>query len=167
VRLAISKATQEPQDVASQTLRQLEIQQGYQRIQLEMAGGDNLLTIATSAGKRGDKAMVAAPRVYAPALLISQDAEPALADAVERALALAETPFMGQTQLVCRDLTHELEVGGSNLTGCAAQARSVVSGVHAMSYFSAWRQGGSLSIAEAVPGVPTSTASRGGYQPIY
>ena len=120
VRAAISRATQEPQDVAAQTLRELQIQQGYQRIQLQMTGGDNLLTIATQAGKQGDKAVIQALRVYTPALLVSMDANAGMADAAERALALAETPFMGQTQLVCRDLSDELEVGSNNLTGAAA-----------------------------------------------
>jgi len=109
VRAAISAATQQPQDVASQTLYELQVARGYQSIQLQLASGNNLLTIAREAGKRQDKAVIQALRVYAPSLVASQDLDDSMVDAAERAIALSETPFMSQTQLVCRDLTSELE----------------------------------------------------------
>jgi hypothetical protein len=95
--------------------------------------------------------MVATLRVYAPALLTSKSAS--LVDAVARTLDRAETPRLGETQLVCRDLADELEVGGHNLTSCANQARYVVEGQD-LGYVSGWRQGQALQIASSIPGVP-------------
>jgi hypothetical protein len=148
-------------------LQELQIARGYEAIKLQMAGGENLLTIATQAGKQGNRAVIQAIRVYSAPLLVSMDADASMADAVERALELAESPYLSATQATCRDLAHELEVGASNLGGCAAHARSVASGAHSMSYLPTWQQGGSLPIAEAIPGAPSSPASRGGYQPIF
>jgi hypothetical protein len=154
VRAAISKAVQEPQDVASQTLRELQVANGYQRMQLLLQAGQTLEQIAASAGQQGDKALIAALRVYAAPWLASQHRSERDVERVMAVIDQSETPMMSEKQLVARDLRDELEVGSSNLTTCAEMSRRNVSAAGmAWPVLNAWQQGRTLQVAPKIPGV--------------
>jgi hypothetical protein len=158
VRAAVARATAAPSDTQAQVLQELQIQQGYQRLQLHLAGGDDLLDVARSAGASGDRALIRAFRTYAGALTVGRSKS--LADGLLRVLDQAETPFLSQTQLVCRDLAGELSVGVGNLGGCANQARAYVAGTAENGYLSAWQQGKAVQVAPEIPGVGGGLAWR-------
>jgi hypothetical protein len=154
IRTAISKAVAEPQDVASQTLRALQVQNGWTRALMLLASGRGLVSIAGQAGENGDAELIAALRANAPAYLASQHADRQMMDLMNAALDQASSPFMSEKQQVARDLNAELEVGSQNLTNCAEMSRRNVSAA-GMSWpvLNAWQQGRTLQVAPKIPGV--------------
>jgi hypothetical protein len=159
VRQAIYKLLQEPSNTQEAILRQLEIQQGYQRIQLHLASGDDLLDVARKAGESGDRPLITAFRAYAVAL--TADKPKSLADGLLRVLDQAETPFLSEAALTARDVQDELTTGVGLVGGCANMARAIVSGEQGSGFLLSWYQGRSIQVDGNIPGVPAGAFGRG------
>jgi hypothetical protein len=126
IRTKLASVASPAKSTQEQLLDEMKINSGWQVIQMALASGKDLHTIASQPGQ--EQSVVMALARYGKSYLESKNTSPRLQEATLAVIHEAQRPFYTEEQQLAADLSDEIEMGATNLSNTAGMANHTVEG---------------------------------------